>query len=164
MGLGPAYEAKLDHWEEMIETNIVGLVKMTREILPGMVKNNTGHIVNIGSIAGSWPYPGGNVYGATKSFVQHFSLGLRADLLGRNIRVSNIAPGLAQTNFSKVRFEGDEEKASKVYEGTRPLSGEDIAEIIYWVTSLPSHININSLEVMPVCQAWGALPIDRSMV
>lgn len=161
LGLDPAFLADMSDWETMIETNITGLTRITQKLLPSMVARNTGHIINIGSVAGNWPYPGGNVYGATKSFVQHFSRSLRADLFGKNIRVTNIEPGLAETNFSNVRFKGDEEKAQKVYNGTKPLTPGDIADIIYWVNSVPAHVNINSIEVMPICQTWGALPIYR---
>ena len=163
LGLEPAHEAHLDDWETMIDTNIRALVRMTRLVLPGMVERNRGHIVNIGSTAGSWPYPGGNVYGATKAFVQQFSRELRADLLGHAIRVSNIEPGLAETEFSAVRFHQDQEKAARVYEGTRPLAAEDVADIVHWVCNVPPHVNVNSLEVMPVCQAWGPLAINRDM-
>jgi NADP-dependent 3-hydroxy acid dehydrogenase YdfG len=145
----------------MVDTNIKGLMYCTRAVLPGMVARNRGHIVNIGSVAGDWPYPGGNVYGATKAFVKQFSLNLRADLFGTPIRITNIEPGLAETEFSVVRFKGDGEKAAKVYEGTQPLTAEDIAEMIYWVASLPAHININRLEVMPVCQTWAPFAINR---
>jgi 3-hydroxy acid dehydrogenase/malonic semialdehyde reductase len=161
LGLEPAQEADLDKWDTMVETNIQGLMYCTRQILPGMVERRQGHIVNIGSVAGSTPYPGGNVYGATKAFVKQFSRNLRADLLGTPIRVTNIEPGMAETEFSVVRFNGDAQRAAEVYQGTRPLTGEEIAEIIYWVTSLPPQININSLEVMPVCQAWGPFAIHR---
>ncbi|MBW2465897.1 MAG: SDR family oxidoreductase [Deltaproteobacteria bacterium] len=161
LGLEPAQEADLDNWEIMVDTNIKGLIYCTRQILPGMVKRQRGHIVNIGSVAGSTPYPGGNVYGATKAFVQQFSNNLRSDLLGNPIRVTNIEPGLAETEFSLVRFNWDEERAADVYRGTRPLTAEDIAETVYWVTSLPPHININRLEVMPVCQAWAPFSIHR---
>jgi NADP-dependent 3-hydroxy acid dehydrogenase YdfG len=163
LGLGPAYEIDLDDWETMVDTNIKGLMRMTRQILPGMVARRRGHIINIGSVAGSWPYPGGNAYGASKAFVQQFSRGVRADLLGTPVRVSNIEPGLAETEFSLVRMKGDEQKAGDVYTGTHPLSAKDIAEIVYWVTSLPSHVNVNALEVMPVCQAWNPLAIDRTL-
>ncbi len=163
LGLEPAYEANLEDWETMIETNVKGLVRVTRQILPGMVERNSGHIINIGSTAGSWPYPGGNVYCATKSFVQQFSKTLRADLLGKKIRVTNIDPGMAETNFSNVRMKGDNQKADNVYAGTKPLAAEDIAEIIHWVTSVPSHVNINSMEVMPICQGWGPLAVNRDM-
>ncbi len=163
LGMEPAYAAKLEEWETMIETNVKGLVRITRRVLPGMVQRNSGHIINLGSTAGSWPYPGGNVYCATKSFVQQFSRTLRADLIGKQIRISNIDPGMAETNFSRVRMRGDEIKAADVYQGTRPLTADDIAEIIYWVTSVPPHVNINSMEVMPVCQAWGPLAVNREM-
>ncbi|MBN1379803.1 MAG: SDR family NAD(P)-dependent oxidoreductase [Gammaproteobacteria bacterium] len=163
LGLALANETDIDDWENMVDTNVKGLMRMTRNVLPYMVKRNSGHIINIGSIAGSWPYPGGNVYGATKSFVQQFSRGLRADLLGKNIHVTYIEPGMSKTNFSVVRFKGDSKRANEVYEKTRPILPEDIAEILYWIASLPSHININSMEVMPICQAWGALPVDRNM-
>ena len=129
-----------------------------------MVQRGRGHIVNIGSVAGGTPYPGGNVYGATKAFVKQFSRNLRADLLGTLIRVTNIEPGLAETEFSIVRFNGDTKRAAEVYKGTQPLTAVDIAEIIYWVTSLPSHININSMEVMPVCQTWAPFAIHRQEV
>lgn len=163
LGLEMAHEARLDDWETMIDTNVTALVRMTRLILPGMVERNRGHIINIGSTAGSWPYPGGNVYGATKAFVQQFSRELRADLLGRRIRVSNIEPGMSETEFSEVRFRQDAERAAKVYEGTTPLSAADVADIVHWVCSVPPHVNINALEVMPVCQAWGPLAVDRRM-
>jgi NADP-dependent 3-hydroxy acid dehydrogenase YdfG len=161
LGLEPAHEADLDNWETMVDTNIKGLMYCTRQILPGMVKRQQGHIVNIGSVAGSTPYPGGNVYGATKAFVKQFSNNLRSDLHGTPIRVTNIEPGLAETEFSIVRFNGDVERAAEVYQGTQPLTADDIAEMVYWVTSLPPHININRLEVMPVCQAWAPFSIYR---
>jgi len=161
LGLLPAHEADLDDWETMIDTNIKGLVYCTRAILPNMVERNGGLIINIGSIAGNWPYPGGNVYGATKAFVQQFSRNLRADLLGKNIRVTNVEPGIAETEFSIVRYHGDEEKAKKVYQHTRALSAQDIADIIWWLANSPEHVNINQLEVMPTLQAWGPLSVFR---
>jgi len=161
LGLEPAHAADLDDWEEMVDTNIKGLIFCTRLLLPGMVSRGRGHVVNIGSIAGSWPYPGGNAYGATKAFVEQFSRNLRADLLGTGVRVTCIAPGMAETEFSLVRFKGEAEKAAKVYEGVEPLTGRDIAGIVSWVTGLPAHVNINSLEVMPVQQAWGPLAVSR---
>lgn len=163
LGIEPAHAAELQDWETMIDTNCKGLVRITRKVLPGMVERNSGHIINIGSIAGNWPYPGGNVYCATKAFVQQFSRALRADLLGRQIRVTNLEPGMAETNFSNVRMKGDNQKADAVYQGTKPLVAADIAEIIHWITSVPPHVNINSLEVMPICQAWGPLAVDRGM-
>jgi 3-hydroxy acid dehydrogenase/malonic semialdehyde reductase len=164
LGLEPAHQADFSDWETMIDTNITGLLRMTRAILPSMVEHNSGHIINIGSTAGNWPYPGGNTYGATKAFVQNFSRALRADLLGKNIRVTNIEPGMSETNFSSVRFKGDTAKADQVYKGTKPLGADDIAEIIHWVNAMPAHVNVNTLEVMPTCQAWSALAVNRSMV
>lgn len=163
LGLLPAHETDISDWETMIQTNNLALVRMTRLILPGMVARNRGHIINVGSTAGNWPYPGGNVYGATKAFVQQFSRGLRADLLGKKIKVSNIEPGMAESEFSLVRFKHNKEQADKVYEGTQPLCPEDIADIIFWVCNTPAHVNINTMEVMPLCQAWGPFRIDRDM-
>ena len=162
LGLEPAQDAVLDNWERMIETNCTGLVYMTRALLPGMVARRRGHVVNMGSVAGTYPYPGGNVYGATKAFVHQFSLGLRADLHGTGVRVTSIEPGLiGGTEFSEVRFD-DAEKAAGVYAGTKPLGPEDIAAAVEWVTSQPEHVNVNVLELMPVSQSFGALPVDRS--
>lgn len=161
LGLAPAQEAELSDWETMIETNIIGLTRMTRAILPMMVEQKSGHIINLGSIAGTYPYPGGNVYGATKAFVEQFSLNLRADLAGKGIRVTNIEPGLAYTEFAEVRFQGDKQKADAMYENVEPLVAEDIAESIYWCTSLPQHVNINRLEIMPTCQSFAPLTISK---
>ena len=162
LGLSPAWEASLDEWDQMIDTNIRGLVHMTRAILPGMVARNNGLIINLGSIAGEYPYPGGNVYGGTKAFVRQFSLNLRADLVGLNVRVTDIEPGLVGgSEFSAVRFGGDVEKAAAVYAGTQPLMPEDIAETAAWLVSLPSHVNINTIEMMPTCQASAALAVRR---
>ena len=163
LGLEPAQESDISDWNTMVDTNIKGLMYCTRATMPGMVERNRGHIVNIGSVAGNWPYPGGNVYGATKAFVKQFSQNLRADLFGTAIRVTNIEPGLAETEFSIVRFKGDAKKAAKVYDGTHPITPGDIAEMVYWVVSLPPHININRLEVMPVCQTWGPFAIYRDV-
>jgi 3-hydroxy acid dehydrogenase / malonic semialdehyde reductase len=163
LGLEPAQEADLDQWEQMIETNCTGLVYMTRAMLPGMVARGRGHVVNIGSIAGTYPYPGGNVYGATKAFVHQFSLNLRADLHGKGIRVTCIEPGLiGGTEFSEVRFSGAAERAAGVYAGTQPLGPEDIASAVEWVTSQPAHVNVNTIELMPVVQSFAALPVDRT--
>ena len=161
LGLEPAWEADIDDWETMVDTNIKGLMYCTRAILPQMVASNSGHVINVGSIAGSWPYPGGNAYGSTKAFVQQFSRNLRADLHGKKVRVTNLAPGMAESEFSNVRFKGDDEKAAKVYQGVEPLRPEDIAEIVYWVASQPAHVNINAVEVMPVNQTWGPLAVQR---
>ncbi|MCO6439897.1 MAG: SDR family oxidoreductase [Nitrococcus mobilis] len=159
LGLEPAWQADPDDWDTMVDTNIKGLLYVTRAILPGMVERNRGHVVNLGSIAGSWPYPGAHVYGASKAFVQQFSRNLRADLIGTRVRVTNIEPGLCETEFSLVRFKGDQAKAERLYRGNDPLVPEDIAEIINWVVKMPSQVNINSIEVMPITQTWGALPV-----
>lgn len=161
LGLEPAYEASPEQWEQMIDTNNKGLVYITRAVLPGMVERGRGHVINIGSIAGNYPYPGGNVYGATKAFVKQFSLNLRADLLKNNIRVTNIEPGMAETEFSVVRFGGDEQRARSVYKGTKPLTSEDIAEAVFWAVSQPAHVNINSIELMPTCQAFSGFAVHR---
>ncbi|WMS85742.1 SDR family oxidoreductase [Pleionea litopenaei] len=162
LGLDPAHKASLDDWDTMIDTNIKGLNYLTRALLPSMVANNSGHVVNIGSIAGSYAYPGGNAYGATKAYVQQFSRNLRADLLGTQVRVTNIEPGLAETEFSVVRFQGDVDKAKSVYQGTHPLFADDIARAVVWAAQQPEHVNINSIEVMPTCQAWGPLNIAKA--
>lgn len=161
LGLEPAHETSLDDWDVMVDTNIKGLMYCTRFILPGMAARNRGHIVNIGSTAGSWPYPGGNVYGGTKAFVEQFSRNLRADLLGKQVRVTCLAPGMAETEFSMVRFRGDAAKASQVYADTQPLTAGDIAEIVLWITGLPSHVNVNTMEVMSINQSWGHLAVHR---
>ncbi len=163
LGLLPAWEADLEEWDTMIATNVTGLVHMTRAILPGMVERDDGIILNLGSVAGEYPYPGGHVYGATKAFVRQFSLNLRADLVGKNIRVTDIEPGLCGgSEFSQVRFRGDEAKAAAVYTGTTPLTPEDIAEAVAWIVALPKHMNINKIEMMPTCQASGPFAIKRS--
>ncbi len=161
LGVDSAWEYDIADWEAMVDTNIKGLLYMTRMILPSMVERNSGHIINVGSIAGSWPYPGGNVYGATKAFTQQFTRNLRADLFGKNVRVSNLEPGMVDTEFSVVRYKGDEVKARKVYENANALQAEDMAEIVFWLTSLPERVNINSIEVMPTSQTWGPLLINR---
>jgi 3-hydroxy acid dehydrogenase/malonic semialdehyde reductase len=162
LGLEPAQRASLSDWETMIDTNTKGLVAMTHAVLPGMVTRNRGHIVNIGSTAGEWPYPGGNVYGATKAFVRQFSLNLRADLHGTALRVTDVEPGLVGgTEFSNVRF-GDDAKAAAVYQGTEALTPEDIADAVHWVASRPARVNINTLQVMPVCQSFGPMRVHRA--
>lgn len=162
LGVEPAHKANIEDWENMIDTNNKGLVYMTRAVLPAMVERNVGHIVNIGSIAGSWPYLGGNVYGATKAFVRQFSLNLRTDLHGTALRVTDIEPGLVGgTEFSNVRFKGDDDKACQVYEGTTALTAEDVTEAVYWVTTLPKHVNINTLEIMPVTQTTAGLKVHK---
>ena len=162
LGVLPAYKASLEDWDTMIATNNRGLVHMTRAVLPNMVERQSGLIINLGSIAGSYAYPGGNVYGASKAFVDHFTLNLRADLAGTGVRATNIAPGLCGgTEFSQVRYKGDEELAAKVYQDTQPLTAQDIAETALWIASLPKHININQIEMMPVCQSFAGFAIHR---
>jgi 3-hydroxy acid dehydrogenase/malonic semialdehyde reductase len=162
LGLEPAQRADLDSWDEMVDTNVKGLIYVTRAVLPGMVARNRGHIVNLGSTAARYPYPGGNVYGATKAFVRQFSLNLRADLLGTRIRVTDVEPGMVGgTEFSTIRFRGDAEKAAGVYAGADALTPEDIAETVHWVATLPPRVNINTVEMMPVTQSFGPLAVHR---
>lgn len=162
LGTSPAYQASVAEWDTMVATNVSGLIRLTHAILPGMVQRDRGHIINLSSSAATYPYPGGNVYGATKAFVTQFSLNLKADLVGTGVRITDLEPGLVGgSEFSKVRFAGDAEKAAAVYAGTTPLSPEDIAEAVAWVVSLPAHVNINRMEMMPTCQAPGPLAIKR---
>lgn len=162
LGLEPANACKIEDWEQMISVNILALVRLTHRVLPAMVARKKGHIINMGSIAGSYPYPGSSVYGASKAFVKQFSLNLRADLYDKNIRVSDIEPGLAGgSEFSLVRFKGDKARADSVYAGTMPLSPEDVAQAVCFVAYLPEHININRLEMMPTTQAPAALNVHK---
>jgi len=162
LGLEPAHQASLDDWQDMIDTNCTGLVRVTRALLPGMVERQRGHVINLGSVAGRWPYAGGNVYGATKAFVHQFSLNLRADLHGTRVRVTNVEPGLCGgTEFSSVRFHGDDARAASVYANVQPLSAEDIAESVHWIATLPAHVNVNSIELMPVAQSFAGLNVHR---
>ncbi|MFQ1050399.1 SDR family oxidoreductase [Avibacterium paragallinarum] len=162
LGLEPAHQANFEDWLTMINTNIVGLTYLTRQILPQMVARKLGHIINLGSIAGTYPYPGGNVYGATKAFVEQFSLNLRADLAGTNVRVTNVEPGLCGgTEFSNVRFKGDDEKAASVYANVQPIQPIDIANTVLWIYQQPPHVNINRIEIMPVAQSFSALNVVR---
>ncbi len=162
LGTAPAFEASLEDWNTMVATNVTGLIRLTHAMLPGMVARDGGHIVNISSSAATYPYPGGNVYGATKAFVTQFSLNLKADLVGTGVRITDLEPGLVGgSEFSRVRYGGDAEKADKVYAGTTPLSPQDIAEAVAWVIGLPRHVNINRMEMMPTCQAPGPLAIKR---
>jgi 3-hydroxy acid dehydrogenase / malonic semialdehyde reductase len=163
LGLEPAYKADIEAWETMVDTNVKGAMYVSRVVLPGMVARNRGHIVNIGSTAANYPYPGGNVYGATKAFVRQFSLNLRADLLGTKVRVTAVEPGMVGgTEFSVVRFKGDTERAARIYDRTDALTPEDVAETVYWVTTLPARMNINTIELMPVTQSFGPLAIHRT--
>jgi 3-hydroxy acid dehydrogenase/malonic semialdehyde reductase len=162
LGLSPAQDASLDDWDTMVGANVNGVMYCTRALLPGMVARDRGHIVNIGSVAGEFPYPGGNVYGATKAFVHQFSMNLRADLLGTAVRVTHVEPGLVGgTEFSNVRLR-DDAKAAAVYAGTEPLTPEDIADTVHWVATRPARVNVNVISVMPVCQAFGPLAIKRT--
>ncbi|MFZ7108581.1 SDR family oxidoreductase [Avibacterium avium] len=162
LGLEPAHQANFDDWLTMINTNIVGLTYLTRKVLPQMVERQQGHIINLGSIAGTYPYPGGNVYGATKAFVEQFSLNLRADLAGTKVRVTNVEPGLCGgTEFSNVRFKGDDSKAASVYANVQPIEPIDIANTVLWIYQQPAHVNINRIEIMPVAQSFSALNVVR---
>lgn len=161
LGLGKANDADLQDWETMIDTNIKGLLYVTKAVLPIMVERKTGYIFNLGSIAGNWPYEGGNVYGATKAFVRQFSLNLRTDVKGTNIRVTNVEPGFAQTEFSDVRFKGDTKKAAAVYQGTKALEKEDIANTIFTLAQLPEHVNVTTIEIMPTKQTCAGLFLER---
>lgn len=162
-GLDPAYRSKVADWDEMVATNVTGLMHMTHALLPGMVERNRGHIINLSSTAAIYPYPGGHVYGASKAFVTQFSMNLRADLVGTGVRVTDLEPGLVGgTEFSVRRFGGDAARAKAVYEGTVPLTAEDIAEAAAWVISLPPHMNVNRMELMPTCQAPGPLAVKRN--
>jgi 3-hydroxy acid dehydrogenase/malonic semialdehyde reductase len=163
LGLEPAWKASLADWERMIATNVTGLVRVTRALLPGMVERNRGHVVNMGSIAGTYPYAGGHVYGGTKAFVELFTSNLKADLLGSGVRVTNIEPGMVGgTEFSTVRFGGDTARAAAFYSGTDPLTAEDMAEMVAWAVSLPPHVDVTRIEVMPTCQAPGPFMIKRN--
>lgn len=163
LGVEGAQQASLAEWNTMIATNCQGLVAMTHAVLPQMVARGSGLVINIGSVAGHYPYPGGNVYGASKAFVEQFTLNLRADLVGTGVRASNIAPGLCGgTEFSNVRMRGDDAAAAKVYQGTTPLTAVDIAETAWWIANLPPHVNINSIEMMPTCQGFNPFNIKRA--
>jgi 3-hydroxy acid dehydrogenase/malonic semialdehyde reductase len=161
LGLEPADKTDLDDWDTMVDTNIKGLMYCTHKLLPKMRERKQGYILNIGSIAGNWPYPGGNVYCASKAFVKQFSLALRTDLLGSAIRVTNIEPGNAETEFSNVRFKADEQRADKVYQGTVALTAQDIADTIWWLVNTPKHVNVTTMEIMPTEQANGPLAVYR---
>ncbi|ATR19702.1 Short chain dehydrogenase [Roseomonas mucosa] len=162
LGLDPAQKADLDDWDTMVDTNVKGLMYLTRAVLPGMIERKCGHVINLGSTAGEWPYPGGNVYGATKAFVRQFSLNLRADLYGTPVRVTDIQPGLVGgTEFSNVRFHGDDAKAGAVYEGADALTPDDIADAVHWVATRPARVNVNMLQVMPVSQSFGPLRVHK---
>ncbi len=162
LGISPAQSAGLAEWDTMVATNVTGLIHLTHALLPGMVARDRGHVVNLSSTAANYPYPGGNVYGASKAFVSHFTDNLKADLVGTGVRVTSVEPGLVGgSEFSQVRFGRDADKAAAVYAGTTPLTPEDVAETVAWVIGLPSHVNINRVEMMPTCQGPGPLVIKR---
>ena len=164
LGLEPADKTDFADWQQMVNTNILGLIHLTHEILPSMVANHEGYIINLSSTAGSYPYFGGNVYGATKAFVTQFSLNLRADLVGKNIRVSNIEPGLCGgTEFSNIRFHGDDAKAAQVYDSVQYVTPQDIANMVAWLIEQPKHVNINRIEVMPTAQTFAGLKVVKDL-
>ncbi len=160
LGTAPAQRADLAQWRQMIDTNITGLVTLTHALLPRLVESRA-LVVNISSIAGSYPYPGGNVYGGTKAFVTQFSLGLRSDLHGSGVRVTSIEPGMAETEFTLVRTGGDRAASDALYAGAHPIRAEDIAEQVWWLAGLPPHLNINRIETMPVSQSFAGFQVHR---
>ncbi len=162
LGLDPVQAASVDDWEAMIDTNCKGLVTTTRRFVPGMIERARGHVVHIGSVAGTYPYPAGHVYGATKAFVHQFSQNMKADLAGTGVRVTCIEPGMVETEFSKVRFSGDDARANKVYEGMTPLTADDIADLVHFAVTRPPHVNLNVMEVMPVAQGFGPFVVKRT--
>ncbi|WP_110686871.1 SDR family NAD(P)-dependent oxidoreductase [Salinicola aestuarinus] len=162
LGAGPAQQADLDDWQTVIDTNITGLVNVTRTLLPTLIEVGRGAaIINISSTAALWPYPGSHVYGASKAFVNQFSYNLRCDLKGTGVRVTDVAPGMSETEFTLVRMKGDQSAHDNLYGGVEPIQPEDVAEQVFHAATLPAHLNINRLEIMPVCQSWGGLTVDR---
>lgn len=162
LGTAPAQDCDLEQWHRMIDTNIKGLTTVTHALLPRLVARGRGtSIINIGSVAGHWPYPGGNVYCGSKAFVEQFSLALRSDLQGSGVRVSCLAPGLSESEFTLVRTGGDQAAYDALYAGADPIQPEDIAETVFWLTTLPPHLNVNALELMPVSQSWSPFTITR---
>lgn len=160
LGTAPAQNASLQDWRTMIDTNITALVTLTHHLLPGLIERK-GAIINMSSVAASYPYPGGNTYGGSKAFVKQFSLGLRSDLHGTGVRVTSIEPGMAETEFTLVRTHGDQAASDKMYGGADPMTAEDIAEQLYYIATLPPHLNINRLEIMPVTQSFAGFQVDR---
>lgn len=161
LGVEPSWRTDPADWQTMLDTNCAGVMHLIHAVLPGMVERDRGHVINMSSIAGTHPYPGGNVYGASKAFVTQLSANLRADLIGRAIRVTNIEPGLAESEFSLVRYKGDASKAADPYRGVAPLTPHDIAEAVWWVVAQPAHVNVSRLEIMPTMQADGPLRVAR---
>ncbi|MBK7536027.1 MAG: SDR family NAD(P)-dependent oxidoreductase [Myxococcales bacterium] len=162
LGLDPVAQASLVDWDTMIETNCKALVHVTRAMVPGMVERRRGHVVHIGSVAGTYPYPAGHVYGATKAFVHQFSQAMKSDLAGTGVRVTCIEPGMVETEFSVVRFAGDRERADKVYQGMQPLTADDIADLVVFAVTRPAHVNVNIIEVMPEAQGFGPFLVKRA--
>ena len=162
LGLEPEYEGSLDDWETMIDTNIKGLLTMTRLIVPGMVERNSGHIINVGSVAGDAAYAGGNVYCATKAAVKALSDGLRIDVANTAVRVTNLKPGLVETNFSNIRFRGDNDRAANVYKGIKPLTGDDIADVAVFAANAPEHVQIAEVLILATHQASGSVIVRKS--
>ena len=160
LGTAPAQEAQLDQWRQMIDTNITGLVTITHALLPRLIERK-GMIINLSSVAATYPYRGGNAYGGTKAFVRQFSLGLRSDLHGTGVRVTSIEPGMVETEFTLVRTGGDQTASDTLYQGANPMTAEDIANTLFWVASQPSHLNINTLELMPVTQSFAGFQVAR---
>ena len=160
LGTAPAQECDLEQWNTMIDTNVRALVTLTRKLLPSLIKRK-GAVINVSSVAASYPYPGGNVYGGTKAFVVQFSLGLRSDLHGTGVRVTSVEPGMAETEFTLVRTKGNQEASDKLYKGADPMTGEDIADALLWIASLPPHMNINRIELMPVNQSFSPFQVYR---
>jgi serine 3-dehydrogenase len=160
LGTAPAQKASLEQWNQMIETNVTGLATMTYKLLPKLIERK-GAVINISSVAATYPYPGGNVYGGTKAFVAQFSLGLRSDLHGTGVRVTSVEPGMAETEFTLVRTSGNREASDKLYKGANPMTGEDIAETLYWIATLPPHMNVNRIELMPVNQSFSPFQVHR---
>lgn len=160
LGTAPAQAASLQDWHTMIATNVTALVSMTHKLLPALIERR-GLVINMSSIAATYPYPGGNTYGGTKAFVKQFSLGLRSDLHGTGVRVTSIEPGMAATEFTLVRTHGDQAASDRMYGGAHPMTAEDIADTVFWIATLPPHLNINRLEMMPVTQSFAAFQVDR---
>lgn len=161
LGTAAAQECDLEQWNTMVDTNIRGLMSLTHKVLPTLIEQR-GAVINISSVAASYPYPGGNVYGGTKAFVVQFSLGLRSDLHGTGVRVTCVEPGMSETEFTLVRTKGDQSASDKLYEGANPMTGEDIAKTLYWIATLPPHMNINRVELMPVNQSFSPFQVHRN--
>lgn len=161
LGTEPAQSASLDAWKTMIDTNVTALVSLTHKLLPALVERK-GAIVNLSSVAATYPYTGGNVYGGTKAFVHQFSLGLRSDLAGTGVRVTSIEPGMVETEFTLVRTGGNQQASDNLYGGANPMTAEDIAGTVLWVATLPAHLNINTLELMPVSQSFAGFQVARA--